>query len=160
MTKKKALLLDEGEEDLGGLTIKVNEDYARRFEVRASRLAGRRSCRCRWRPLPPPRRRLPPPPAAATGRARKHRPLPPTGRATQRACVPRHLLQHNKRREELHRLQEKHPHLAAKLAAKYAQEVRTPLHLQGPGSRGCTAAARGPLAARRWPVSRGLRARG
>lgn len=32
-------------------------------------------------------------------------------------------LQHNKRREELHRLQEKHPELAARLARKVCAEV-------------------------------------
>ncbi|KIY92930.1 hypothetical protein MNEG_15033 [Monoraphidium neglectum] len=31
--------------------------------------------------------------------------------------------EHNKRREELHRLQEKHPHMAAKLADKFAKQA-------------------------------------
>jgi hypothetical protein len=92
--KKKATLLD-GDGDVapseGGLSIRVNENYAKKFEVRSG----------------------------VDGRAHVARvPRLQTHTHIAHTAPPRNTrkkTQHNKRREELQRLQEKHPHMAARL---------------------------------------------
>lgn len=115
---KKGLLDDSDSGDSDG-ELRVNEGYAKRFQVHP-RVSGRprqireldgsgRSSAClSWAPLSTCSLLV----AAQPRRLRRHR----------LTADAHHSLrpQHNKEREELHRLQAKHPHLAAKLARSRA----------------------------------------
>ena len=102
-------LLDDEEGGQGeDFTLKVNSKYAARLEVRA---------RCRA--------------CGSAMHARRPHSL------SSEASPLRPRAQHNKRREELHRLQEKHPEVAARLAAGGAESADS--SSEDDSVRGCRA---------------------